>query len=312
MSTPARPPTEHFEFYKYHGCGNDFVLVDGTKHPNLNGEGLGVMAPRLCDRRLGIGADQVLFIEARAHRHQYGLRIWNSDGSEAGMCGNGLRCTARHVTMRLGDFAEVVTFFISDRPYSVRVLRDQSGGFRAATVTMGTPEFEAQKIPTTLRNRGESVIDVALPDGTMSAALQAAGIEPRLTCVSMGNPHAVFFGAATMGELSTDVMRGIEHAAWFPERTNVHFCVVESRSELRLRTWERGVGTTFACGSGACAVVAAGVARGLLDRQCRVKMHGGEVDVYWAQGGTITLSGPAEEVFSGIWRGGKGEARLDS
>ncbi|MBL9001645.1 MAG: diaminopimelate epimerase [Phycisphaerae bacterium] len=285
------------EFTKYHGCGNDFIIVD-ARRPGTGGVQWARAARAWCPRHTGIGADQLLVIIPPRAGADAGLRVFNADGTEASMCGNGLRCAARHLMELAGGRASSVTVSIGERVFPI-VVRSSGGRFRAATVHLGEPSFDAAAVP--VRGRGEAV--AMRPPGAVGAALRRAGYEPLLTCVHTGNPHAVCFSAlptppADELEHLTRAGAFIETHPMFPRRTNVQFVTVLSRSRLRVRSWERGSGITLACGSGACAAVAAAARLGLAARRARVDLLGGVVRVEWGRDG-LRLTGPAERVFRG-------------
>lgn len=291
-------------FHKYHGCANDFVLLDLVAEPAWASVDLSAAAPLLCDRRRGIGADQLLVLEAGAVPGTIAMRIFNADGSAAGMCGNGLRCAARHARERMGRLdnpvAIEVRFAGGVRPCPVTLDLGAEGKVVAATVDMGLPTFEPAKIPTLIEPRGGRVINVPLPpDLAALCAASGASLEPLACCVSMGNPHLVLFGRRPTPAVATSLGAALEVAAWFPERVNVHFCEVHSASRLSIVSWERGTGLTPACGSGACASVVVAAASGRTGRDVAVDMPGGEVRVRLGDDDRVSLTGPAVHAFEG-------------
>jgi diaminopimelate epimerase len=270
-------------FSKMHGLGNDFVVVDCRDAPL----GLDVAAiRRLGDRHFGVGFDQLLTIERASEpscRFAYG--IWNTDGSRAGQCGNGVRCVARWLA-RAGAIGAGVTRLESPSgAVTVELLAD--GDVR---VDMGEPDFAPAAIPL----RAEREAD--------AYEIDVAGRDVRVGAVSMGNPHALVevddVDAAPVAVLGPQ----IEHADAFPQRCNVGFAQVLSRGAIRLRVWERGVGETLACGSGACAAVAVLRQRAKLDAEVRVALPGGELGLRWdGPGHPVWMRGPATFVFEGEW-----------
>lgn len=304
------------DFLKYHGLGNDFILIDRLDARDAP-PAWRVLAPAWCDRRTGIGADGVLVLDADAEVDAR-LSIYNSDGSDGGMCGNGIRCVARHLferrqrrvgTLRIRTGRGVVTV----EP------RTEGGRFTSATVDMGEPILDADRIPV-LADRAamgghetpwDGLLRLPLPreiadawkgwsGGGDEAGDHGAGLESVIRCVSMGNPHAVLFCARP--ELVPLESAGpmLETHALFPARTNVHFVCIESANSATMRTWERGAGSTLACGTGACAVLVAGAIEGKLQRNATIRVPGGELQVRWEQRpGHVVMTGPATEVYRG-------------
>ncbi|HET6750407.1 MAG TPA: diaminopimelate epimerase [Actinomycetes bacterium] len=259
------------EFVKAHGTGNDFVVVeDLADRYRITPE----LVRAVCDRHFGIGADGLIRI-APGNAAPYFMDYRNADGSLAEMCGNGVRVVGKY----LGDRGYVGSELDLETRAGVKHLElhaDDRGGVDRVTVDMGPPVLEEQ----------DRKLEV---DGRVVTA----------TCVSMGNPHAVLFvddvDAAPVRTLGPALER---HPA-FPEGTNVEFVQVVDDGVVRQRTWERGVGETLACGSGACAVAAASQARGLAGRPLRVELRGGHLELDWTPGGGVRLSGPAREVAHG-------------
>lgn len=279
-------------FSKMHGLGNDFVIVDCRERPlPLDADGI----RRIGDRHFGVGFDQLLTIEpARDPSCAFAYGIWNTDGTPSGQCGNGLRCVARWLA-RDGAIGLGSTRLESPSgPVAVELLAD--GGVRA---DMGEPRFEPADIPLLSDDaeaQDEYTIDVA-------------GMPLRVGAVSMGNPHAVLEvedgGLAPVEELGSR----IETAAAFPQGCNVGFAEVLARDAIRLRVWERGVGETLACGSGACAAVAVLRRRARLDAVVRVELPGGALLIEWqGPGHPVWMSGPTTFVFEGEF-GENGEQR---
>lgn len=269
-------------FAKMHGLGNDFVVVDARVRGALAEPG--ALARAVCDRRLGAGADGLLVICA-SDAHAARVEVWNADGSDGGMCGNGLRCVA--LLMHRGDgMGDAFSVEMGGRVVCVEV-------GRSVAVGMGAPEFELACVPV-----DESRIGGRDGDWVFVEGLRGMG-------VSMGNPHIVTVVDALPAP--TDLARlGAElepHPA-FPERTNVQFVCVDAPDALRVTPWERGSGATLACASGAAAAVAACARAGLCARRAVVTMPGGALDVEWRDDGTIWCAGPAVHVYDGVWRMG--------
>jgi diaminopimelate epimerase len=251
------------------------------------------LARELCDRRRGVGADGLVVLLPHASADAE-MRMHNPDGSYSAMCGNALRCVGKFLFERAGLRKPRLVVVTGER----RVTLDLSiDGDRVTSVAadLGPPAFAPAEVPTTL---------AADPQGrVLNAPLEVAGQTLRFTCVSMGNPHAVTFREA--GAPEPDLLQIgplVERHAAFPQRTNVEFVEVLSRTRLRQRTWERGVGETLACGSGASAVAVAASIGGLADRRVTIELLGGEVEVEWREAdGHVVLAGPAVEVFRGDW-----------
>ncbi|MGY0797457.1 diaminopimelate epimerase [Lysobacter sp. A286] len=272
-------------FSKMHGAGNDFVVLD------LRGK---VPAPSrslcraLADRHTGVGCDQVLTVEpAREPGSAASYRIWNADGSGSQQCGNGARCIAAWL-VRDGA-ASASADFAMDSPAGTHVAEQlDDGGFRVA---MGVPQFDPVRIPLHGFNAARDAY-----------VLPVRGSIIEVGAVSLGNPHALI-EVEQIDDAPLEAMgRNLQHSAAFPESVNVGFVQVVARDHIRLRVYERGVGETLACGSGACAAVAILVRRGRVDRDVRVVLPGGELRVTWPDNDApMQLAGPAKFVFEGEW-----------
>ncbi len=268
-------------FTKMHGLGNDFVVIDAVRQDvHLDREDIRF----LCDRHFGVGCDQLLLVEASGDpRARFRYRIFNADGSEVAMCGNGARCFARFVREEgLADEDEIT---VQTAAGLITLYHEPGGQVR---VNMGVPRLEPAEIPFEAPGRA-SAYDLRLDGETV-----------RIGAVSLGNPHAVLRVediARTPVERLGPV---IESHPRFPERVNVGFMEVVGRDRIRLRVFERGVGETLACGSGACAAVVVGRVQGLLDETVVVDLPGGRLTVHWAgEGEPVWMTGPAQTVFKG-------------
>ncbi|NEO36467.1 MAG: diaminopimelate epimerase [Moorea sp. SIOASIH] len=279
------------EFTKYHGLGNDFILIDNRADPKprITSE----QALQLCDRNFGIGADGVIFALPGQEGTDYTMRIFNSDGSEPEMCGNGIRCLAKFLADLEG--ANHKTHY---RIHTLAgVIIPELKGDGKVRVDMGMPQLSAAQIPTVLAEADQKVINTPM---------EIADKLWEVTCVSMGNPHCITFvedadaiPLETIGPL-------FEHHSVFPQRTNTEFIQVVRPDYLKMRVWERGAGATLACGTGACASVVAGVLTEKSDRICTVELPGGCLDIEWSETDQrVYMTGPAEQVFTGklsqIW-----------
>ncbi|MEO0406777.1 MAG: diaminopimelate epimerase [Cyanobacteria bacterium P01_A01_bin.135] len=277
-------------FAKYHGLGNDFILLDNrqTTVPSLTPE----QAIHWCNRHFGVGADGVIFaLPASADSGagaDYAMRIFNSDGSEPEMCGNGIRCLAKFVADLDGvDTASEPHYRIHTKAGIMQPTLRADG---QVTVDMGGPILAAKDIPTTLTAPDERVVD---------RAMNAAGRTWRVTAVSMGNPHCITFVPDAAAIELAETGPQFEHHPAFPQRTNTEFIQVVARDYLKMRVWERGAGATLACGTGACASLVAGVLNDKCDRRATVELPGGNLDIEWRQNNHIYMTGPATKVFSG-------------
>jgi diaminopimelate epimerase len=273
-------------FTKMQGAGNDYVYVNCFDEPTPGDPA--ELARRISDRHFGVGGDGLILICPSAAADAR-MRMFNADGSEAEMCGNGVRCVAKYVydhgicrnaNLRIETGRGVL-------PIEVQV---SAGRVAAARVDMGAPTLESIRIPTTLAG-----------DPPLNAPLQVAGRTLAVTCVSMGNPHCITY----VDHLDDDWVLGVgpqvETDGHFPKRVNAEFVEVLSPDEIRMRVWERGSGETLACGTGACAVCVAGVLSGRTRRKILAHLPGGDLELHWAEQGSVYLTGPAVEVFSGQW-----------
>jgi diaminopimelate epimerase len=255
-------------FVKMHGLGNDFIIIDGRKEP-LEGIDLSRLAVRLCDRHYGIGADGLL-IALPSNTANVKMRVINSDGSEAEMCGNGIRCFAKYIYENMEKKNEII---------SIETL--------AGII-----------LPTIIEHKGKAAIvevDMGMPGDIKTAKVGKWSA----TLVNMGNPHCVIFtddlNKIDIGTVGPE----IENDKMFPKRTNVEFVKIESGKELTVKVWERGAGETLACGTGACAAVVAGFTAKKTERDCLVHLPGGNLDIEWQEDGHVILRGETETVFEG-------------
>ncbi len=315
-------------FIKMHGISNDYIYLDAFTDPGV--ESLADRADwpsivaRLCDRHRGVGGDGVILVCRPKHTDAHArMRMFNADASESQMCGNGVRCVAKFAHDRLGVNARPMRIETGRGTLSIDYRTDAQGHLIEATVDMGEPILDAAKIPTTLAgNDAGRIIDLPLTravawDVPEALARGAGLLEPTLTCVSMGNPHAVIFCAHAAGVPLEQWGPYLERQPIFPERINVHFVQVVSPSagaEVILRTWERGSGITQACGTGACAVAVAAVLTRRADAQraaddgLLVHLPGGDLRIVVSRDhagragsavGRVLMTGPAEVAFEG-------------
>jgi diaminopimelate epimerase len=269
------------KFTKMQGAGNDFVVLDGVSQRLALSP---AQLRRLADRHFGVGCDQILLVEPpRAAGTDFRYRIFNADGGEVEQCGNGARCFVRFVRARgLTDKSEIRV------ETAAGIIAPKLEADGEVTVNMGAPLFDAKRLP------------FLTDSDALLQPLDLGGTAVEITAVSMGNPHAVQLVAdvdaapvLTQGPL-------IERHARFPQRVNAGYMQVLNRGSIRLRVYERGAGETLACGTGACAAVAAGIRRGLLDARVRVSTRGGDLTIRWEGGDNpVWMTGPAVTVFEG-------------
>ena len=279
---PVKPgkAADTLQFTKMHGIGNDFIIIDGFRQyladPNA-------LAKKWCARRFGIGADGlILALPSSVADAQ--MRVFNHDGSEPEMCGNGIRCLAKFLydsglcrkpSMTIETLAGVLAVDVA-----------QAGGLaRELTVDMGAPRFDPAEIPVDAESN--------------RVALDVEGRGLNLFCVSMGNPHAVTFDLYPDDEEFARLGARLERHALFPRRANIEFCRLNAEGGADVRVWERGDGPTLACGTGACAVLAAGASLGLLPREASISLPGGQLRVRWGEDDHLYMTGPAETVYTG-------------
>jgi diaminopimelate epimerase len=283
-------------FHKLHGASNDFVVVDGRVAADAAAAGGGdearwaTLAVALCDRRRGVGADGLLVLEDSTAQ-DFRMRYHNADGSTAEMCGNGIRCLAKFALDTGVTDQRALRWETLAGPIATEVLA-HDGASALVRVDMGPPRFAPADIP--VEAEGSDVRETPF---------DVAGEAITLTCVSMGNPHAVTFVDSVDGYELARIGPAVERHARFPERTNFEVVEVLGPAHLRMRVWERGVGETMACGTGACAVAVA--ARLVRDAgpEVDVDVPGGRLHVGWDEGGPVMLTGPAETAFTGDFAG---------
>jgi diaminopimelate epimerase len=275
-----------------HGVGNDYIYVNcfSEKLP----DDISALARKMTHRHFGVGGDGLILIRP-SDVADARMQMLNVDGSEGEMCGNGVRCVAKYVYDH--DIARKRALKIETGAgvLDLKLQVDSSDLVHEVTVDMGPPETEASKVPTTLASSGQVVDHPVEFDGQSF----------RATCVSMGNPHCIIFVESATDDLVLGLGPKIENDPRFPNRTNVEFVEVISRTEVRQRTWERGSGETWACGTGASAVCVAGVLTGRTERQIRDHLLGGDLTLHWDETSNhVMMTGPAAEVFQGEWTNG--------
>lgn len=264
-------------FTKMHGLGNDFIVLDQRESTVTD---LGQFARTYCDRRFGIGADQLLTL-TKSKTADFRMLIHNADGSEVEMCGNGIRCLAAYIWDR--DLSDKQVLEIQTLAGTIRP--ERAGAL--VKVDMGAPRLEGRDIP------------VAIDGRVLKHPLEIEGTEFQITCVSMGNPHAVIFTDNVSEFPVSRIGPAIETHSLFPNRTNVEFVQVLSAEEIKIRVWERGAGETLACGTGACASLVAASLNDYTGNKATVHLKGGNLHIDWANDGRVYMTGPAVEVFQG-------------
>lgn len=281
-------------FTKMQGCGNDYVYVNGFTE-KMAQEEKPALVRRLSDRHFGIGGDGVIFINPSAEA-DFEMEMFNADGTRAEMCGNGIRCVAkfvydkgltdsRHITVVSAGKIKYLDLTVEEAPG----LADDRGVVKKVRVNMGSPVLEPARIP--VEAGGEQVVD---------APILVNGKEYHMTCVSMGNPHAVIFTEGVSELALEKIGPDFENHVRFPKRTNTEFVEVIDRRNVFMRVWERGTGETLACGTGACAVAVACVLNGLTENKLTVRLLGGELEIEWdRENDLVYMTGPAETVFEG-------------
>ena len=267
------------KFTKMQATGNDFVVIETKRNRDWS-----VLAKAMCERRFGLGADGIILVMP-SKKADIRMRMFNPDGSEAEACGNGTRCLARYAIDRgLVDSAEMTI--------------ETLGGLRKARpigdliqVDMGEPIFKAEMIP--VKDTRDRIID---------HPLNVAGRQLSLTCLSMGNPHAVAFIDEPVEKFPLEIVGPkVENHPFFPKRVNFEIANVTGKNRIRARVWERGAGETLACGTGACAIAVAARMHKYCDKEVNIALPGGTLNIDWDGKGQVKLTGPAEEVFKGEW-----------
>jgi len=279
-------------FTKMHGAGNDYVYVDCFSQPGpADPAGL---ARQVSDRHFGVGGDGLILI-LPSQAADARMRMFNADGSEADMCGNGIRCVAKYVYDH--GLAQKPTLKIeTGRGILSLDLEVSEGRVQRVRVDMGEPILAPDQVPTTLPG------NPGLPDHpVVNAELPVGGRKLQVTCVSMGNPHCVTYVPKLSDYWVLRIGPKVEIDPHFPRRVNAEFVEVLSRGEVRMRVWERGSGETLACGTGASAVCVAGALSGRTDRKVLIHLRGADLELHWAEDNHVYMTGPAVEVFSGDW-----------
>ena len=274
------------QFTKMHGCGNDYVYIDCTKESIDNEE---LAAIKLSDRHFGIGGDGIILIK-KSDIADFEMVMYNADGSRGAMCGNGIRCVAKFVyDHKLTDKTTLAIESMGAIKYID--LKIENGVAVGARVDMGKPKLNASDIPVVTENERAINEPIIVNDK-----------EYKMTCVSMGNPHAVIFIDKSPKELELEKIGPLfENNKVFPDRTNTEFVKVLDRNNIEMRVWERGSGETLACGTGACACAVAAIINGFTDNNVTVHLLGGDLEISWSgnENESVFMTGPAVTVFNG-------------
>jgi diaminopimelate epimerase len=286
------------KFTKMHGGGNDFILIEtGDMQRNWP-----KIATAMCDRHYGIGADGLLLLMPSGVA-DFRMRVFNADGSEADACGNGLRCMIKHYidNAKADSINREISVETMAGIRKVRLYKSM-GKITEIQTDMGEPKFGEKDIPVTLGERRGDIVDIKL---MITCTITVDGKELQLNLVSVGNPHAVYFYQEPVADFPLSQLGPkVEVYEIFPRGVNFEVARVLNRQQIEARVWERGVGETLACGSGACAITVAAQLHGYVDNKVDIKLPGGILEVEWDGAGDVFLSGPAETVFTGEWPDG--------
>lgn len=276
------------KFTKMQGCGNDYIYINGAVE-KISQEDKPDFVRKISDRHFGVGGDGAIFINP-SDEADFEMEMYNADGSRAEMCGNGIRCVAKYVYDKgLTDKTDISV--ISCGRIKYLKLFTKEGKVETVRVNMGAPELKPENIPVTAKAGKESVI---------SEPITVRGKEYKMTCVSMGNPHAVVFMDDVEKLEIGQIGPYFENHELFPNRINTEFVQIIDRKNVRMRVWERGTGETLACGTGACATVVASILNGLTDDAVTVKLLGGELNIEWdRENNLVYMTGPAAIAFEG-------------
>jgi len=278
-----------------HGAGNDFVMVDGRDMKRDWSK----LAIKVLDRHLGIGADSLIVL-LPSKKADFGMRTWDTDGSEAETCGNGIRCLARYVLEKGLISPDIQEMTIETVATVNRVKLERKGSEVVKFwANMGKPRFAPEQIPVNTKAGQGRVVDIK---SMIAYTDTVGGMELTLNLVSMGNPHAVHFLKTPVADFPMAKMGPlVENLSIFPQRVNFEIARVLDKNHIEARVWERGVGETLACGSGTCAITVASKLNGYTESKIDVKLPGGVLNAEWNGNGEIVLGGPAVSVYEGTW-----------
>lgn len=274
-------------FTKMHGCGNDYVYIDGTRE-KLPLEKKPEIVRFLSDRHFGVGGDGAIFINV-SDAADFEMEMYNADGTRSEMCGNGIRCVAKFVYDKGMTDKQQISIVSAGRVKYLDLTVNEKNLVDTVRVNMGSPILVPEQIPVALK--GGSAINVPIT---------VQGREYKVTCVSMGNPHAVLFVEDVASMNLESIGPDFEHHVLFPNRTNTEFVQIVDRNHVKMRVWERGTGETLACGTGCCATAVACVLNGLTDTDVEVEVLGGRIQIQWdRESNLVYMTGPATTVFEG-------------
>ncbi len=291
------------KFTKMHGCGNDYVYVDGGKE-KISQDIKSELAVKVSDRHFGIGSDGLIFINPVEDEDiDFEMEMYNADGSRSEMCGNGIRCVAKFVyDKRLTDKKNLTIVSAGKKKY-ISLTIDEDNKVSFVKVDMGAPILNAVDVPVDVPSETLTKSD---DYGTLalSAPINAAERDWKMTCVSMGNPHAVVFLPEEESLDSFDIEKigpKFENHKFFPRRINTEFVKIDDRNNVHMRVWERGTGETLACGTGCCATAVACILNHLTDNEVTVHVLGGDIKISWdgKADSSVFMEGPATTVFEG-------------
>ncbi len=281
-------------FVKLHGAGNDYIYVDARESAiGSKSHDWSEVARQVSDRHFGIGSDGLILLR-ESEVGDARMQMFNADGSEGLMCGNGIRCLVRFGLDRnaLSSDKNAYDIETASGVLNVRPIWSE-GQMTHASVSMGAPRLDATEVPVIAPGRQDPVLDFPI---------SVDGHSLLLNCVSMGNPHAVVFLEESVDDFPlTEIGPKVERHPMFPEGVNFEIVNVLDRDRIKVRVWERGSGITLACGTGACAVVVAARLHGLVDDEVTVELPGGELKIYWPGDGDVVMEGPVDRVFEGEW-----------
>lgn len=278
----------NLHFYKYHGLGNDYIILNTVENNIRNEDEIkSKLSENLCKRHFSIGGDGILYaVPATSNEYDYQMQIFNPDGSEAEMCGNGIRMFAKYL---------YTTNVLKKKVYRIETkaglivpeLIFKNNEITGIKVDMGTPKLSRSEIPMIGPNGRVINEDFRIDDKKF-----------KITCVNMGNPHCIIF-VEDVEKIDITIGRLIEYHKKFPNRINVEFAQILNEKEIKVRVWERGVGETLACGTGACATAVAAILNSMTDNDVKIHLKGGDLMINWATNSSVFMTGPAEKVFEG-------------
>ena len=292
-------------FTKMHGCGNDYVYIDGGKEL-IPQEKKSELARKVSDRHFGIGSDGLIFINpVDDPAVDFEMEMYNADGSRSEMCGNGIRCVAKYVYDHRLTNKKQLTIVSAGKNKFINLAVGADDTVDSVKVDMGAPILKAAEVPVSVNANSNCALPGIPADAVIDYPINAAGRQWNMTCVSMGNPHAVVFLPDDMDLASFDIEHigpEFENHECFPNRTNTEFVKVDDRGNVHMRVWERGTGETLACGTGCCATTVACILNGYTDSTVNVHVLGGIVTCTWDGNpdSSVIMEGPATTVFEGV------------